>query len=599
MSANLFCIECCASLCSRTVGRENQEEAHLTSVDTGSEHARSKAIEDVEDCEEHLHTERVDDLQTRNSEEGNLTLIHGHGRSEVEMQQDYPGVYRDKFLGYPKERVLVSRPSDVQPGWSQESVCIGLQTDLTTKEEWDGTFDKLVQSNCVKDLDLDIQLNQSPEASPDFAKLLECPLSEVSIHVHSRHYSVQIPDSVMTALQTKSGLELMTLSESTCSENLATLLDCHFFPILRYLALDISSLDRCIDFSKIPQLTVLKLSSRYASFEGSLNLDCLPDLKALDLSIYNCAMGGRKSVCDLGEERTQLWWLRVHGGTEIRGNLSTVTHLSLNSFFDASDLQQIVSACSNLTQLSVCGARANELTVPCSVSRLILTYCDFGCLELPENETFDVVYLKNVAIAIVPPRLQATHLCVAFTSDERRHGSLSFVRNLAANPSVLGSPKSLAIIANVSPSPSDVLYSLMEHATIRKCLEFFATNIPLTRPLLPMSGIRALCLGRFADIRYIEALWHCEPLAKLIVLGEQEPTVISLEDLRLTQVTESLIVPVDQDIPANLGVQVSKSLYRPNHEHAYDRYSPLWAVHVEQETANRLDIDHRDLCLTL
>ena len=600
MSANLCCFECCASLSSSKDSRVKQDKAPLSELDTKREHARLqvRAVERADNGEE--SSEMLDDEvehSNRSSESGDVELTsETNSQSDVDNQRDYSDVYLEQFLDYPKPRAIISKPVVALSEWTEESVCFLIDTSVRTKDAWNGTFNKLVQSNCVKDLELRIHPKSTQDASPDFATLLQCPLSTVSIHVSSDHYCLPIPDSLMTALKMKSELEVMSLSEPNCSANLTTLLDYQFLPRLRYLDLSIERLDLCIDFSKIPQLTVLRLRSLYASFEGSLNLEPLTKLKALDIGLRNTFLAGREPVCDLGQVRTQLWWLCVLSGAEIKGNLSTVTHLGLRFFYDDSNLQQVVSACSQLTQLSVYNSRVNSLAIPNGVNRLILNDCSFGRLEIPENKTFDVLFLKNVTMTIVPPRLQATHICIAFTSDERQYGSLEFVRNLIANPSVLGSPKSLALISNACPPPEDVLDSLMKHDSIRRLLEFFATNLPLTKPLLAMTRIRALCLGRFADIRFIEALGYSKPLAELIIAGEPEPP-IRWEDLHLPEVTESLLVPVDQEIPGSLGIQVYKSLRRPHCQSVEDAYSCHWAFHVCQLTESKLVIQYQDLCL--
>ena len=585
MDANLCCLECCASPTSRKGGREKWDRQ----VDIRNERARS-----VDESSEVL----VHEVQHQSSETGNVELTSEPAHNDVEMQRDHSAVYLEQFLDYPGPRAIISRPLVEVSEWTQESIAIIVDASLQTMDAWNVFFTMLVQSKCVKDLELRIYVKSAQEVSSDFAKLLQCPLSTVSIHVHSDHYRRPIPDSVMLALRTKRELESMSLSEPNCSENLIALLDYQFLPRLRYLALSIDRLDRCIDFRKIPQLIVLRLHSLYASFEGSLNLRPLTELRALEVSLSNSVWGGPKPVCDLGEQRTQLCWLCVLGDAEMKGNLSTVSHLRLRCFYGESNIQQMIAACyPNLTQLSVYDSRANSLAIPGGVSRLILNQCSFGLLELPENKTFDVLFLKNLITILVPPRLQATHLCIAFTSDERQYGSLRFVRNLLANPSVLGSPKSLALISSAFPPPRDVLGSLMKHASIRRLLEFFGTNLPLTKPLLPMTEIRALCLGRFADTSFIEALWRSKPLAELVIAGEPEPP-IRWEHLRLAEVTESLLVPVDQEIPGSLGVRISKSLHRPDHQSPEDHYTYHWASHVCRSTASKLDIHYQDLFLS-
>ena len=209
---------------------------------------------------------------------------------------------------------------------------------------------------------------------------------------------------------------------------------------------------------------------------------------------------------------------------------------------------------------------------------------------LPTEQTkFHTLLLKDSFIGTVPNSINAEHLYLGCSDDS----CLAFVRKLVATPSILGSPRSLAFVIGDSVTTNDLQRLLLGHEDIRRALQFFATNLPLFSPLLPMKDIRGLCLGRFADVAQLRQLCQRKHIAELIITGHD---VQNLEDMRLSDVCESLVVPESCNVSDNFGIPVSKYPKYSSYGHQYEAHSRIWADRVERLSSSPLNVDHYTLC---
>ena len=193
--------------------------------------------------------------------------------------------FRTEFLGYGSGHSIYSCPTSALRNSTESAIDILYSKNAATSQEWNAAFEKLVRSNRLKDLS--VLCYDDSDTSPDFTILIQCPL--VSFKWKGNRFAdwgiLRVPQSIMLALRTKSDLEVLTVSEAIVSENLVILLDAACLPNLRYLSLELGSINQIIDFSKLPLLRVLKIRTRRSTVGEPLDIRPLTELRALEINL--------------------------------------------------------------------------------------------------------------------------------------------------------------------------------------------------------------------------------------------------------------------------------------------------------------------------
>ena len=121
-----------------------------------------------------------------------------------------------------------------------------------------------------------------------------------------------------------------------------------------------------------------------------------------------------------------------------------------------------------------------------------------------------------------------------------------------------------------------------EQEDIERDIQFFATNIPLENPLPPMPELRELCLQRFADVQHIREFAKLKRIEKLFIAGSDDPLFDNWGELRLPEISDTLVVPARLSIPEGLGLPVTKSTVIPLWRGVYAKF--LWADYVQRSS---------------
>ena len=217
----------------------------------------------------------------------------------------------------------------------------------------DTAFQTFVQANCFKDLKLsllevgtDSARSRLGTGTPEFSILMQGSLTSLWVQNSlSTGFSGAIPETVVTALSKLHELESLTLFEANYSDSLMAILEGSDFPRLRYLHLNFKCLDKTIDFAKLAQLTVLRLSSMEAPGIRTVDLRSLTEIRALQISVETAL------EVHVGEHCTKLKWLHLIGDVEINGNVSRITNLLLR--YVPSGKLGIVGKCLRLKELAL------------------------------------------------------------------------------------------------------------------------------------------------------------------------------------------------------------------------------------------------------
>ena len=139
----------------------------------------------------------------------------------------------------------------------------------------------------------------------------------------------------------------------------------------------------------------------------------------------------------------------------------------------------------------------------------------------------------------VPQTLRANHLRFFNTFND----DIKWTKQILSE-TVLGSPKSLVVeYDEVDLDMIPLLEFLLEKEDFRRNIQFLATNIPLQKPLPPMPELRQLCLRGFADVQHVREVRKPTRLAKLFIAGNDSPGFVNWEALRLSEISDSLLVP--------------------------------------------------------
>ena len=508
---------------------------------------------------------------------GGLCAPYTSSGEVLEVEDPEIAEHQLRFLDYPY-KCEIRNPSDLALLRDEPMVSVTyVQSRNALSSEWNAAFRSLVANNVVIDLKLYIELDiESMEANegPDFTILLRCPLKSFS--VVNATYSRRIPQTIITALEAQRGLAALTLYDIHASDRLINLLNRECFPNLRYLNV---RLDKDVDFWKLQQLTILKVSIA-SDADKIVDLRLLTRLVALDVWV------GPRAVLKLGEDCSLLKWLHLHGEVEVSGDVSTVTHLLLASDGAKYD---IVGRCPNLKQLSLYYAIFDSpIAIPASVDRLLIRGPVQKGVQLPAEQELDVLSLYDAGRTKLPPKLRARHLRLRYVHDDVPDFQNAF------GETDLGSPESLCV-QTPSRGLASVAFmeSLLEKEEFRRRSQFLATDTPLIKPLPPMSELHEICLGRFADVEQIREIGRLRPFESLFIAGEDHRTFDNLEVLRLQGISKRLIVPEICEIPVDLGLPILKSTVPgdPTNLHRYNRF--LWADYVKRSSGAQLDADYR------
>ena len=496
-------------------------------------------------------------------------------REEDHLDAEDPGMteHRLRFLDYPYKCDVCS-PGGLLSIREEPKVSVRWSS-CDSREEWNAAFRSFVANNVMTDLRLRSATMEADEG-PDFTILLQRPLKYFSVENDMGHRS--IPSTIITALGAQRGLEGLTLFGVIQPDRLIELLNCEYFPNLRYLHLRI---DKDVDFGKLPQLTVLRVAVSASIADNArkiVDIRSLTRLRALEVF-------ASRAVVELGEDRSHLKWLHLSGRMEVSGDVSRVTHLLLGE----EAKYDIVGRCPNLKQLSLCLARFDSpIAIPASVDRLFIQRCMLTEIKLPAEKELEVLCLYDITCQKLPPKMRARHLCLG-------PGVGAYLQE-ALNETDLGSPKSLTVgdsYGHTYPredSAAAFLEFLLEQVDFRRDIQFLATNIALKIPLPPMRELRELCLATLFDVQKIVEIGKPRRLESLI-LAEVSFPVCNRGDLLTTtvrDVTNCLIVPANLRIPNDLGLTVLESSLL-----ASDNYATLlWADYVERSTSVRFDVHY-------
>ena len=384
---------------------------------------------------------------------------------DVDVEDAEIAEHRLRFLNYPYKCQIT--PRDLTIIKDEPRVSIAYCRNSFTREEWTAVFRSLVASNIVTDLQLNIQLNV-PDEAPDFTILLQCPLKSLWVEI-SRDSVCAIPQTIWTVLEAQKGLKALTLFDANASDRLINLLNSECFPNLQYLFL---CLDKDVDFGKLQHLAVLKVwFPSSITDEKIVDLRSLTRLRALDM------YANHRAVLKLGAHRSLLKWLHLGDDVEVRGDVSTVTHLHLEG--DAK--YDIVGRCPNLKQLTLSRVTFNSpIAIPASVNRLLISGSRLEEVQLPAEQELDVVFLDNSRCPKLPQKFRARHLRV-----RNIFGNVPELRE-ALRETDLGSPESF-IVENINGGDVAVAFmeSLLETEKFRRQIQFLATDLPLKKPLPP------------------------------------------------------------------------------------------------------------------
>ena len=474
--------------------------------------------------------------------------------------------HRFRFLDYPYTCEISTAQSLHNFEETQISIAYRVEDDVP-RETWNSAFAEVVENRRVTDLRLRLT-TEADDAAPDFAILLRCPLKSFWIEKRLDLGGIppffdSIPEAIIEALGSLSALEALTIFDLTSSDSLIALLNSGCFPKLHYLNV---RLGKSIDFGKFGQLTVLKVAIQHIE---RLDLKALTELRALEVSA-----GG--AVVELCGNRNHLKWLHTVGKMEIEGDVSAVSHLLISTQLAKFG---IIRRCSNLKQLSLVDIIFDSpISIPASVDRLFIQRCLVSEMELPAGKTFQVLSLYNVRFrSKVSQALKSTHLRL------RDDNSLTELGQ-SLRETALGSPQSVVVECRNSRdgdgSPASFLGALLEKEEFRRDIQFFATNIPLVKPLPPMPKLRELCLATFADVQQIQ------DIGKVMLFLDKVDTIADdgAAVQKLREIAQSLLVPEGslkcvEDL--GLNVQVATAL-SPEYPSEYASY--LWADHVKRSS---------------
>ena len=460
------------------------------------------------------------------------------------------------------------RPNELAQS-TDRAIWLDWRSGTSTLAEWNAAFDAVITTNKLTHLKLRIFATLPHTEWPSFEILIaSSSLVSLSIRVDAYGDSGSLPTALATALQSKSTWEDLELS---CAQPVNTALGSGTFENLRTLRLFLSESSASMDCSlwKFPRLQAMALVN-FNSEPLRMDLGHLKELKAVSIiSEGNVSM-------DLGPAVASLQVVHPNfSKLEVAGDLSTVKHLLLSAG-SGNDITALIGRCVSLKMLAVASVETESIAIPFGLECLVLVRTTVDELVFhPLHRRLRTLVLLDSVIRTPPPKLWATHLCLGYS---RCSEALHFERTFAANPRVLGSPRSLVLLYDgpCDDAPevrdADVAGELLKHQGIRSKLEFLATNIALKSPLPRMDHLSRLWLGSLDGFENVQ---KGKRLDELVLDCKNQKNLDQIKHL-LPEICDSVVLDANLRLPTIEGLAVE---YKSELDIAAGK---IWSTYVRQ-----------------